>query len=60
MTESIIQMLGSSPFLTKVVIEGIKPLNMNIVLGRLKRLIYLMDYKIYYENIDLMTEVDDK
>lgn len=41
--------------LTKVVIEGIKPLNMSVVLGRLKRLIYLMDYKIYYENIDLMT-----
>jgi len=30
---------------------------MNGVLSRLKDLSNLMDYKIYYENIDLMTEV---
>ena len=43
-----------------MVIEGVKPLNMVNVLGKLKSLTFLMDYKIYYENIDLMTELDDK
>jgi hypothetical protein len=33
---------------------------MNLVLSKLKNLLYLMDYKIYYENIDLMTEVEEK
>jgi hypothetical protein len=38
----------------------VKPLNMVNVLAKLKSLTFLMDYKIYYENIDLMTELDDK
>ena len=37
-----------------------KPLNMGNVLTRLKSLTFLMDYKIYYENVDLMTELEDR
>lgn len=60
LSESILQVLELNHYLTKVVIEGVKPLNMGTVLSKLKNLSFLMDYKIYYENIDLMTEVDDK
>ena len=33
---------------------------MNGMLAQLKDLSNLMDYNIYYENVDLMTEVEEK
>jgi hypothetical protein len=60
LSESILQVLDLNPYLTKVVVEGVKPLNMGTVLTKLKNLSFLMDYKIYYENVDLMTEVEER
>lgn len=60
LADSLLSVLETNSLLSKVVVEGIKPLSMPAVLARLKALPFLMDYKIYYENLDLMTEVDDR
>ena len=37
-----------------------KPMEMPIVVSKMKKLCFLMDYKIYFENVDMMTEVEDR
>jgi len=51
--------LKNNSNLTKVLIEGIKGLDSQKVLMTLFDMKYLLDYRIYYENIDLMAELDN-
>lgn len=48
LNKQLIQLLESNPRLTKFVVEGVKPLEMPIIVNKLKKLTYLMDYRIYF------------
>jgi hypothetical protein len=52
--------MESNRYLTKIVIEGVKPLEMPMVVGKMKKLPFLMEYKVYFENLDMMTEIEDR
>ena len=60
LNNAILDLLESSPYMTKLVIEGVKPLEMPLLVSKMKKLCFLMNYKIYFENVDMMTEVEDR
>ena len=33
---------------------------MPIIVSKMKKLTFLMNYKVYFENVDMMTEVEDR
>lgn len=45
---AILELVDSNRYLTKLVIEGIKPLEMPIIVAKMKKLPFLMEYKIYF------------
>ena len=51
-------MLDANNNLTKVAIDGVKSMDMNLVVDKLKSMPFLMEYSILYDGVDLMKGVD--
>lgn len=51
-------MLCTNTNLTKVVIDGVKSMDMNMAVDLLNKMPFLMEYSILYDGIDLLRGVD--
>lgn len=45
---ALLDLIEGNPYLTRVVIEGVKPLEMPMIVSKMKKLSFLMEYRVYF------------